>query len=397
MKSLSRGSEAYSHAYEDAMQRIEGQDKDSRQLALDVLSWIVCAKSPLHTSELQHALAVEVSEPELDKYNLPQVEEMASVCGGLVTVDEESGIIRLVHYTTQEYFQQTQAHWFPDAEANITRICVSYLSFRSFESGPCQSYDEYEERLQLNKLYYYSATNWGHHARRALTLCPEAITFLRCTLKVEASSQVLMNGKDYWWFSARTHMTGLHLAARFGIEEAVKALLQQAFETNANNTGDQAPLGADLESKDIYGLTPLLWAARNGHEAVVKHLVEMGADLESEDDTGKTPLSQAAKDGHEAVVKYLVEKGAELESKDIYGLTPLSWAVIDGHKAVVKCLVKKGANLESKDIYGQTPLSRAAEKGREAVVKCLVEKGACLDLNDNDEADAVVIGSRQRA
>ena len=365
------------------MQRIEGHDKDSRQLAMDVLSWIVCAKSPLNTSELQHALAVEAGEPGLDECNLPQVEDMVSVCAGLVTVDEESGIIRLVHYTMQEYFQQTQAHWFPDAEADITRICVSYLSFRSFGSGPCQSRDEYEERLQLNKLYYYSAANWGHHAREALTLCPEAITFLRCTLKVEASSQILMNGKGYWWFSARTHMTGLHLAAYFGVEEAVKALLQQAFETNANSTGDQTPLGDNLESKDDCGRTPLSCAAENGYEAVVKLLVERGAKLESKDTIhSRTPLSSAAANNHEAVVRMLVKKGADLESKDNRGQTPLSWAAGNGHEAVVKYLLEQGADLESENHLGLTPLSCAAENGYEAVVKLLVEKGAKLESKD---------------
>ncbi|KAH2131752.1 hypothetical protein KXV68_000765, partial [Aspergillus fumigatus] len=145
--SLPKGYGAYNHAYEDAMQRIEKQDMDSQQLAKDVLSWIVCAKRPLTTSELQHALAVEASDDELDEDNLPLVEDMVSVCAGLVTVDEESGIIRLVHYTTQEYFQQTQQKWFPDAESDITRICTSYLSFCPFESGLCQSFDELKERL----------------------------------------------------------------------------------------------------------------------------------------------------------------------------------------------------------------------------------------------------------
>jgi ankyrin repeat protein len=39
-------------------------------------------------------------------------------------------------------------------------------------------------------------------------------------------------------------------------------------------------IGAELETKDEdnkYGQTPLLWAAENGHEAVVKLLLEKGA------------------------------------------------------------------------------------------------------------------------
>ena len=45
-------------------------------------------------------------------------------------------------------------------------------------------------------------------------------------------------------------------------------------------------------------------------------LLEKGAELDSKDNRGRTPLSHAAGSGHEAVVNLLLEKGAELESKD---------------------------------------------------------------------------------
>jgi hypothetical protein len=106
LERLPKGSEAYDQAYCEAMERIEGQVADSQELAKQVLSWITCAKRPLTTSELRHALAVEKGESELDEENLPEIEDMVSVCAGLVTVDEKSEIIRLVHYTTQEYFER---------------------------------------------------------------------------------------------------------------------------------------------------------------------------------------------------------------------------------------------------------------------------------------------------
>lgn len=93
--------------------RIEGQVVNQTELAKQVLSWITCAKRPMTTSELQHALAVEANRQELDEDNLVQIEDIVSVCAGLVTVDKKIGIIRLVHYTTQEYFERTQKHWFP--------------------------------------------------------------------------------------------------------------------------------------------------------------------------------------------------------------------------------------------------------------------------------------------
>jgi hypothetical protein len=89
LKKLPTGSEAYDYAYKDAMERIEGQLADEEELAKQVLSWITCAKRPLTTSELEHALAVEAGEPQLDIENLCRVEDMVSICAGLVTVDEE--------------------------------------------------------------------------------------------------------------------------------------------------------------------------------------------------------------------------------------------------------------------------------------------------------------------
>ena len=46
---------------------------------------------------------------------------------------------------------------------------------------------------------------------------------------------------------------------------------------------------------------------------MVKLLVEKGADLDSKDNDGQTPLSYAVSKGREAVVKLLIEKGAKQE------------------------------------------------------------------------------------
>lgn len=162
---LSTRSKAYDDAYNDAMERIKGQLKDEEKLAKRVLSWITFARRPLTTFELEHALAVELGESQFDEENLSPIEDMVSVCAGLVIVDEESAIIRLVHYTAHEYFERTQKSWFLDAENDITKICVTYISFKDFEIGICQDDEGLEERLQSNPLYDYASHNWGLHAR----------------------------------------------------------------------------------------------------------------------------------------------------------------------------------------------------------------------------------------
>ncbi|KAH8698036.1 hypothetical protein GQ44DRAFT_633547 [Phaeosphaeriaceae sp. PMI808] len=53
-------------------------------------------------------------------------------------------------------------------------------------------------------------------------------------------------------------------------------------------------------------LVPLLWAAQNGYETVVKMLLSTGkVDIDLKDQGGQTPLSWAARNGHEAVVQLL--------------------------------------------------------------------------------------------
>jgi hypothetical protein len=192
-----------------------------------------------------------------------------NIQSGLVTVDEESNIIRLVHYTKQEYFERTQREWLPYAETDIAKICVTYLPFDAFECGFCQSDEEFETRLQSNSLYDYAARNWGHHIRESDAQCLNA-AFVRSEAKASACSQAMMVSLEcrYHDYSQRVpkQMKGLHLAAWFGLTEMVGRLIKD---------------GHDPDCKDSYGRTPLSRAAAYGHEAVVRLLVAR-ADVEAD-------------------------------------------------------------------------------------------------------------------
>jgi ankyrin repeat protein len=56
--------------------------------------------------------------------------------------------------------------------------------------------------------------------------------------------------------------------------------------------------------------------AGDGREAVVRLLLEKGADFESKDRKGRTPLGRAARSGREAMVQLLLEKSASFKSKN---------------------------------------------------------------------------------
>ena len=255
LEKLPKGEYAYRQAYDEAMEkRIKGQKPIFSDLALRTLSWITFSKRPLTTSELQHALAVTDGASTLDLRNLTHIDLITSVCAGLVTVDEESDIIRLVHYTTQEYFDQTWATWFPDGQTDIAKTCVTYLSFKAFETGISHTYEDFKARLQSNILYDYAARNWGHHARVSSIEGGKLILdFLESPAKASASSQAMMYSEYGYSTLGETQMIGIHLAAYFGLQESMSALLDKK---------------ADIEFEHyFYGQTPLSRAAGNGHEA----------------------------------------------------------------------------------------------------------------------------------
>jgi hypothetical protein len=295
IKHLPRGIKGLDTMYEQAMERINNQIEGSRALANKVLSWVTHTKRPLTSAELQHALAVRDGAVNLDKKFVPEIEDLVSDCAGLVTVDKESNIIRLVHYTTQEYFERTWISWFPDAQRDIAMTCLIYLSFDTFQTGFCPTDEDFEARLQSNPLYDYAARNWGHHARAASEE-QLILSFLKSEAKVSASSQAMMASKVYSSDSgysqrAPRQMTGFHLAAYFELENVMTALLKD---------------GIDPDSKDTRGRTPLSLPAWSGHEAVVKLLLaDDRVNPDSTDTGGWTPLSRAAANGHEATVKLL--------------------------------------------------------------------------------------------
>ena len=66
-----------------------------------------------------------------------------------------------------------------------------------------------------------------------------------------------------------------------------------------------------------YGTTPLFVATQNGHEAMVRALIESGADVNAAENNGWTPLSvsmtpvfNVAQGGHAAIVQLLRDAGA---------------------------------------------------------------------------------------
>ena len=113
--------------------------------------------------------------------------------------------------------------------------------------------------------------------------------------------------------------------------------------------------------------TPLLWVAEEGHEDVVKLLLER-EDIDPntlDARCGLAPLEWAAQRGDDRVVKFLLERGYinPNTATTQYCLTPLLWAAKLGHVGVVKLLLKcEDINPNAQDTkHGRTPLVWAVE------------------------------------
>lgn len=88
------------------------------------------------------------------------------------------------------------------------------------------------------------------------------------------------------------------------------------------------------------GYTPLIYAAREGHQDIVQLLLELGADPDAATQAGRaTALHRAAFMGHQAIVQLLLAGGATPGMRDADGQTALHKAVQQGHTAVAAALL----------------------------------------------------------
>ncbi len=163
------------------------------------------------------------------------------------------------------------------------------------------------------------------------------------------------------------------------------------------------------------GMTPMLLAARDGLLDATKVLVEVGADVNAADPNGITPLTMALTNGQFAVAKFLLEHGADPQRADAWGRTPL-WSAVDSRDlavrsgtsqfdngidrqaalAVITALLDKNVDVNARvkefppmrrylltlgslewvDFTGQTAFIRAAQAGDVPVMRLLLAKGA---------------------
>jgi ankyrin repeat protein len=179
-----------------------------------------------------------------------------------------------------------------------------------------------------------------------------------------------------------TRFTILHLAAQGGHDSVIAWLIEaghvQSTATKVNVWGKvkrvlQAPV--DINAKTRYGETALFLASREGHDAVVKHLLDMNADVTpAETKSRKTALHVAAEKGHHKIVTMLLNTNDLRNKFRTTGPDSLYLASKSGHEEVVKLLLDAIglANIDAKNISCKS-LHAAAKEGHVEIAKLLIK------------------------
>ncbi len=135
-----------------------------------------------------------------------------------------------------------------------------------------------------------------------------------------------------------------------------------ATPLTGDSTISPAKIAPHKKHVDNHGQTLFAKACAKGeYETAKKRLAERPDDLNFADYAGNTPLQVAALNGHENIVKLLIEAGCKLDCRNSDKDTPLLDAVENGHLGVVKLLLEAGVNPRKADAEGHEPLDKVPE------------------------------------
>lgn len=154
--------------------------------------------------------------------------------------------------------------------------------------------------------------------------------------------------------------------------------------------------GASPHTTNLYGYTPLHWAARHGCLSLAQILVSRGAIVLVQNVDGDTPLHLAAANGKEYIIDYFGSLGISMNVTNKRKMTPLHM-VIHRQTETINMLVKYGADVNVRDDEDWTPLHQAAYYNRVKSFLALIASGADTSLKARCSCRQVPLDIRQMA
>lgn len=385
------------------MTRISSQPSSISELAVRVLSWLLCAQDRFTIQALQEGLSIELNDTSFDAEAIMDAETLAAVCGGLVTVDAAQGIIHLAHHSVLGYLEVAWELRISSIHTEIAFACLNMLSFEThiLTAESTDSSSSFDGKNFLS----YAQKHWANHTQRSND--ENVVRFAVKLLSHPEKLPVLAKAIDFSTINEKRSgisivtFTGLHIASLLGLSKVVSAL--GSIEADINKTVDggwtalhcaaanghyevvQLLLDINVswkltDSKD--GWTALHLAVRGSHERIVQLLLKQGAIPDPKDIQGRTPLHLAAWAGDEHSASRLLTAGADVCAVNSNGGAALHWAARGGHKKTVEALLKFDADIDAIDHTGSTALHDAVRNDQQQVEQLLVNRGANRDIKD---------------
>lgn len=188
-----------------------------------------------------------------------------------------------------------------------------------------------------------------------------------------------------------------HLDHQLEASGTIKSFLQSIFFSKETQWFDAAGEGnieiiknlmskVNINAQNDYGETAIMFACCNGHENIVKLLLQnpdININIQNED--GYTALMLSSLKGHQNIVKLLLQVsavGAEALAKEPInvnaqnknGLTALILSICERRENIAKLLLEvPGINISAQNKTQETALMYASNFGLENIVKLLLE------------------------
>jgi ankyrin repeat protein len=299
------------------MDRIKSQHAESdtkAQLALSVLMWLSTVKRPLNARELQQAVAVPPGGEEMDDL----IDEMSFVdsCFGLVVIDPGTDIIRLVHFSVNEFLDARRHEFFPEADGTLALSCMSYILIQS-PAFPTDGSDEVLDLFSIQQPFLeYASTYWGIHAATCFNLAVRCKVYELCqaqlasnmwTRVVQLKQKKMTSTDNKEWIAAAKYvapgLSEVHLSAIYDIPDLGMDALKQKHR--------------DINAPDSKMRTPLMIAAALGREELVElFLGDDNLDINAVDGDGpdgRPALWYAVESSNFAMVQKLCSSSHDID------------------------------------------------------------------------------------
>lgn len=150
-------------------------------------------------------------------------------------------------------------------------------------------------------------------------------------------------------------------------------LLEAVKENNLPKVQEALAKGANINTQNNKGETPLLLACKNNNTTIGLLLLNSNANPNIKDNNNDTPLHLSVHKNNIVLTKALLNNGCNcLNDKDDIGDTPLILAVFNGHYDIVNLLLNSDVNINEIDSQGKTPLKLAIEKKDKKIITLLI-------------------------